>query len=482
MGIVELRDLSQARRYILQGFWLQRVVRPTAGRVKNILRWTLEIASAGHSLPPAGFVADLGHICFGVNSTGDSQDLIHIPNWPANLARSYEDHVLGKFYTDWTFERATDALRRYKERDRLKGLTYLIKQFRDRAGLGGVELSPAVIRGLLTTNPDDLLAQGYEDLSSEGPLPILIKAYEDLISAARRVGEVLSTEDVIALEQGTALADMGRYVAHRQILQLAARIESWLPHRPVRPLAGRKEVPTRVHDEDQYPVGGYTALATRGSIESLLQSQLAYMEEEQPDLFDMKYLRDELFYYSRDENQFFRRRRAFVFVIQPETVTARFKDAALPAQRIVFIAALMLTLIRRLEDWLGDDSLRFELLFVRSGDQQPLADEAKLFKILLRELCEREPPMAVVDYEHFSNLIDVRKHCERLVRTAQTHLLLIGPNVNTFEVEGAVTTHLIVNGPQPQLIDGNGEMSEFVTDDPFDQWIKAVVRVLQLWV
>ena len=80
---------------------------------------------------------------------------------------------------------------------------------------------------------------------------------------------------------------MGQYVALRQIRQTTAKFESRLPARPVRPLIGRKEVPTRIHDEDQYPVGGYTSLSTRGSIESLLQSQLAYMEKETPDLFDM---------------------------------------------------------------------------------------------------------------------------------------------------------------------------------------------------
>ena len=30
-------------------------------------------------------------------------------------------------------------------------------------------------------------------------------------------------------------------------------------------------------------------------------------------MFDIKFIRDELLYYSRDENQFLRRRRAFVF-------------------------------------------------------------------------------------------------------------------------------------------------------------------------
>ena len=129
-------------------------------------------------------------------------------------------------------------------------------------------------------------------------------------------------EDIEALEDRSALGDMGQYVALRQIRQTTAKLLARLPARPVRPLPNRREVPTRVLDEDQYPVGGYTSISTNGSIESLLHSQLAYIEDStgEPDLFDVKYTRDELFYYSRDENQFLRRRRTFVLALAPDLI------------------------------------------------------------------------------------------------------------------------------------------------------------------
>jgi hypothetical protein len=478
MASVELRDPSEAWRFLVAGLWLQRVARPTALRARAILEWALEISSAGNPLPPIGFVADLGYLAFGFDPTGDGRAPVHVPGWPPTLARSYEDHVLGKFYADWTFERATDALRRFHGRDRAKGLAYVAKQFRDRAGVGGVELSPAIIRGLLTANPADLLARGFEALETDGPVSVLIRQYEELVSAARRVAEVLGPEDVIALEQRTALADMGQYVAHRQILQITARMESRLPHHPVRSRVGRKEVPTRVFDEDQYPVGGYTSISTRGSTESLLHSQLAYMDEEKPDLFDVKYVRDELFFYSRDENQFLRRRRAFVFVFRPEAVAARFKDTELPAQRIVMLSAIVLALVRRLERWLSTDALRFELHFVKAGDKQPLAEEAELFAILLRELAER----GVAVIEQPAALPESRRHCQQLARTAQVDVLVVGPDAVLFDPEGAAVAHLVVNGPRPKVTDHEGAALAFDGDDAFDQWIEAAVRVLQFWV
>ena len=56
---------------------------------------------------------------------------LHVPGWPPALGRTYEDHVLGKLYADWTFERASDALRRYQGKDRARGLAYLVNQLYD---------------------------------------------------------------------------------------------------------------------------------------------------------------------------------------------------------------------------------------------------------------------------------------------------------------------------------------------------------------
>src|SRR5206468_6673496 len=109
-------------------------------------------------------------------------------------------------------------------------------------------------------------------------------------AAVRHSAEALAPEDVFELEHRTALAEFGERVALRQVLQAASRLEATLPARGIRPLDGRQEVPTRVLDEDTYPVGGFSSLSTRGSVESLLHSQLALMEAEgRPDLFDVKF-------------------------------------------------------------------------------------------------------------------------------------------------------------------------------------------------
>ncbi|HEX4610822.1 MAG TPA: hypothetical protein VH092_21710 [Urbifossiella sp.] len=476
----ELRDLDAARRFVAEGLWLQRAVKPTAATVRPALEWALEVAGGGHPLPPIGFVADLGHVALGADADHRPKEPLLVPGWPPTLARQYEDHVLGKLYADWAFERAGDAVRALVGPDRTRGVAYLVNQVRDRAGAGGVLLPPAVIRHLLSANPDELLARAWDDLSRDGPTDLNKHLVTDLVAAGRRLSEVLVKEDIAALEDRSALGDMGQYVALRQIRQITARLLARLPARPVRPLTGRKEVPTRIMDEDQYPVGGYTSISPRGSIESLLHSQLAFMESDssrEPDLFDVRFARDELFYYSRDENQFLRRRRVFAFVLLPDLVSARFKDPDLPVQRIVLVQSAVLAAITKLTDWLSTDAIRFEVLFVQDGERKPLADEAGLFELLLRESIARGDAAVM----HLPDRAAAARRLADHARKAQVHALVIGAKSMTLPVEVAVVNGLVVNGPRPSLrADDTTVILE--AEDALEQWQETVLRLLQLWV
>jgi hypothetical protein len=480
MNVVILRDPEEAQRFLLQGLWLQRAVPPTAVTVRHVLEWAMEITGGGQPLPPVGVVADLGHAAFGADQDARaSREPVTIPGLPPALMRTYEDHVLGKVYADWSFERASDAMRRFQGRDRARGLAYVVKQFRDRAGYGGVELSPGIIRSLLEVQPDDLLRRGWESLSSDGPMPLLIDLYDGLIAAARRMAEVLGLEDVIALEQRTALADMGQYVAHRQVLQVAGRHEAGLPRHKVKPLAGRREVPTRVLDEDTYPVGGFSSLSTKGTIESLLHSQLAFMEreaEERPDLFDVKYVRDELYYYARDENQFLRRRRAYLFCLYPDLVRSRFKDPDLPAQRIVFVLGLLLTAVRKLSEWLSTDALRFEFLLVQEKDAKPLAQEGALLEMLFREQIEN----GTVEIRHLAEAAG--PYADRRAQRSLCHVLTVSSGGMEVLTEVAASTSLTVAGPRPSVRIGYEEPVQPPGDDPVESWTATLEQLLMTWV
>jgi hypothetical protein len=476
----ELRDAGLARRYLLQGLWLQRARPPAAQAVRPALEWALEIAAGGRPLPPVGFVADLGHTALGADPAAPAgPEPLAAAGLPAGLARTYEDHVLGKVYGDGTFERAAAALRRFRGRERARGLAFLIDQFRQRAEVGGVHLSPALLKGLLAEPGEQLLAEGWESLGQDGLLPLLPELYESLIAGTRRLAEVLGPEDVFELEHGTALDELGQRVALRQVLQMADRLESALPrHRP-RPRGARREVPTRILEEDTYPVGGFASIATRGSVESLLHSQLAYMEDqERPDLFDVKFLRDELLYYARDENQFLRRRRTFVLAFFPDLAGARFKDAELPCQRIVLLLALVVAAVRRLAEWLSADALGFDLLFVADAEPGPLAPERALLQTLLREPIAR----GSVLLGGAASAAAADRHCALAARRSLVHALSLAAADRPLEAEGAEVTRLRLDGPRPAFACPDGPVALAEAEGPVEAWATALEALLRRWV
>ncbi len=484
MNTYELRNLDDARCFLCQGLWWQQTEAPTAATVRESLEWALQIAGGGLPLPPIGFLADLGHLAFRLDWQARTHRIpAKVPNLPIQLLRTYEDQVLGKIDGDWTFGRAADALRRYRDRDRGRGLAFVLNQFRERANFPGVHFSPGVIKHALDMSPEEVLNHGYETLRLDGPLPLLTDLYEGLIGTVRRAPEVLGQEDLFELEAGTALEDEGPRLARRQVLQAALDLEAALPRQRMVHFAKRKQdVATRILDDDTYPVGGFTSIANRGSIESLLHSQLAFMEPEgaeRPDLFDIKFLRDELLYYARDENQFYRRRQTFVFVFEADLITARFKDADLPYQRIVLILALVLVLVRKLSEWLSTDALSFQILFVGKAGDEPLRGERDLLQQLLREQLANN----TTAIHPTMPLPAIAEKCREWSRRSLCHGLLISTApAKPFEAAEVAVTRLCASGSRPQLAESGSELEAVEGDEALDAWGAALRMVLGWWV
>jgi vWA domain found in the FtsH ternary systems/N-terminal helical region fused to the FtsH ternary system vWA domain len=484
-----IRDSLAARRFLLQGLWWQRVQAPTGTTVRLILSWAKEVTSAGQPLPPIGFLADLGFLALSddldVRPGREAFANSPIPVSLAGMVGNYEDHVLGKLIADWTFGRASDALRRYaKGREQARGLAYLLNQFRERSRFPGVEIVPGVVNTALESQPEELLSEGYESIQVEGLDPIFERLYQGLLDSARRTPEILDAADVFDLEHRTALNEPSQRLAHRQVLKAAGSLEATLPRARIRPLARRMEVPTRILDEDTYPVGGFTSISNRGSIESLLHSQLAYMEPtgaDRPDLFDTLFLMDELLYYSRDENQFLRRRRNFVFVLSADLVDTRFKDPELPYQRGVMLLGLLFVLVRKLTEWLNTDALTFRFVFPpegrKDGGRAALATEWGLLETLLSEpikqgavILERVAPRELVSY------------CEHLTRRSMVHALVCGVEPSVLDAEEAVATRLQIRSAWPMLGDGTEEPEAVEGENALEAWGQALQGVIGRWI
>lgn len=509
---IELRDSTTARRFVLEGLLFQCVQPPALESLKTVLEWSLEAAVEGIPLPPIGVIADLGHLAFGKDpslseppttpeTAAAARELFPLP---AILIRQYEDFVLGKLDTDRSFDRAVDALCRYSDRrDRAKALAFFFRQLGQRAGSRGVLLSPAVIRNLARLDPEEILENAETNLIENGPLglddvapesleksnedqPTLLEfLYRDLVKQVRGMGDVLGVEDIFELEHGTAIAGFGQRVALRQVLKAVAEFEAALPSQPVRPIPRRQQVVTQIVDEDTYPVGGFSSISNRGSIESLLHSQLAYMEPgDRPDLFDIKFLRDELLYYSRDENQFLRRRRNFLFALFPDLAGSRIKDPSLPWQRIVLLMGLLVEAVKKLTDWLGEDALGFEFVFLdppepRAGKSDNLAEERELFEMLFREQIANH----TVQLSEAVSWNEFVEKCEHAARRGLCQATLVSTGGDhSIEIENALITQLQLDAPVPKIAIDNATTEALEAETPWDGWRASLERLLAAWV
>ena len=447
MAALEIRDPELARRHVLAGLWLSRNCAPAPQTAPRALDLLLALASEGHCVPPVGFLTDVAALVFGTHDAPPAISARELPGVEPGLVRRYEDYCLGKLYSDLAFERGSDALLRYPEEDRGRGLCYLVERLLWQTGFEGVTLNPAAIRSLRELPGEELLRQAWQTLAEsglgEGPAGQL----SALIDCIKNAGDLLSPADIFELERGTALAEFGQRLALRQVLRSAELLAGELPPKRPRLASRRRQVATRLLTEDAYPVGGFSSISTKGTIESLLHSQLVYLERgERPDLFDIKFVRDELLYYSRDENQFLRRRTTLLVVLAPDLVAARTKDVTLPYQRIVLTLGLLLALTAKLRDWLSDEALALHFVLPAVAGQRPLDDEQSLLELLLADQIELGTArVQCLPSDRLPQVIAVQNK-RSLVRA-----VVVAATEAPLPCDGARPLRLLVATPQPHL-------------------------------
>jgi hypothetical protein len=470
--MLELRDPAAARRHVLSGLWLSRTCAPSPQSVPRLLEWLLALASEGHGVPPVGFLADVATLVLGGHEAAPPIGARELPGVEPGLVRRYEDYCLGKLYGDMSFERGSDAVIRYADEDRGRGLCYLVERLLVQTGIAGIVLNPAAIRGLRELPPDDILRQAWQTLAETGLDAAASGQLSALIDCVKNAGDLLAPADVFELERGTALAEFGQRLALRQVLSAAELLAAGLPAKRPRLVARRRQVATRLLTEDAYPVGGFSSISTKGTIESLLHSQLVYLERgERPDLFDIKFVRDELLYYARDENQFLRRRTTLLVVLAPDLVAARTKDITLPYQRIVLTLGLLVALAARLRDWLTGEALELHFVLPDVAGTRPLADEQSLLELLLADEIELGAArVECLPLERLPRIIAARSK-RSLVRA-----VVVSATEALVRCDGTSPVRLLLAAPQPHLEEEGA--APFWSEEPGLAAWQAALRTL----
>jgi hypothetical protein len=292
---------------------------------------------------------------------------------------------------------------------------------------------------------------------------------------------LLAEADVFVLENLTVLSSLTQRLAIEQIVEVSEELIQNLPRR-MKPKFSKRagRTPTNIEDEDRYPIGGFSSIATFGSLENLVTSELIYMDEnsDDVDLFDMRYVEGELLYYTRDESVFIRSRRVVTFVFEPELVRARFKDQGMRWQRLVAAMGLLSAVVQKLSAWLAEEGLFFRVLFVQSNRDDPLEAERGLCRLLLREWIEKE--MAeVVEIDSTEAAV---ARAEEDARTAQADLVLFTMQTRPLEGLDKRVRAAFVNldEPSPVLWWNDRPAGSITTDaEPWSAWIAVSLELLQ---
>jgi hypothetical protein len=300
--------------------------------------------------------------------------------------------------------------------------------------------------------PGDVLEVGRAALHSPEPAGHLTDGLVLLAKAARRTRELLSDAEVFVVENIAALKGLGPRVALAQLAEVAQAVDEKLPSRVRGHAFEDGEAPTGLEEDSAYPVGGFSSIGTSGSLENLVTSELIYMEEGgaeplRPDLFDVRFVENELLYYTRDESVAVRKKRALVLVFDGSLARARVLDGGERYQRLVWALGSVTALVRKLSQWLDTEALRFELVFPAQRGEQPLAEEQGVLELLLREFRERGQ-LDVLGAEDTPSAVRRARDCHG----GRARVMLLAAKLPSgLEGTAAPDALIDVGGPRPQV-------------------------------
>ncbi len=397
MSIVLHRD--EAADWIAAGIAVARLLPPGAEAATRAGPWILATIEERLALPPVGVVADVGALLFGRSLDGLRGGGAAGIDDPAlaSAIRRYEDAVLGRLAADPRLVSAGFAVARLPAKMHAQAVGILVAGLLARLDYdAGVEVPPGTVRALTERTPRLTGQRGFAAIRDDAALRRrLVDGYSALVRCAQRARDLLGDADLFALENLTVLGSLTQRLAAADVLRAHEVIQAAVPRRVPRRRRKEGAAATKLEDESVYPVGGFASVSTSGSLENLVTSELIYMDPPAShgsaaiDLFDMRYVEGELLYYTRDDGIFVRQRRLVVIALDPDLARARVKDAGLPWQRIVITLAVLLVLVKKLVELLGDEALSVRVVFLDAAHDAVLREEMALTELLLREWREK---------------------------------------------------------------------------------------------
>jgi len=378
-------DAELTRACCAASWCLQRLARPDGEGPGS--EWVHAAVGELPTAPPFGVVVDVGMLLTRPDFDARAGWAIENPRLRAAVD-GYTEHVLGRLAGDPHLEDLRDVVATLDSRTVAETLAVVCDELLARLGFSD-GMPSAVARRVVALPREELLSDGVTALQDTPEVAeALAVMYEALAAGARRCGDLLAAADATLARHFEALRHRGDRMALQQIMAAAEAIEDGLPRKVKSRFKRAANVATRLEEESTYPVGGYASIATWGSIENMVSSELAYIEDGKTvDPFDVRWASGELLRYTRDEGIFVRGARTPTLLLGADLESCRFKDPGPGWQRMVIALGFAVAAVRRLAAWLDTTELTIRIV-VFSEDEQPLSKELALLELALAEWVE----------------------------------------------------------------------------------------------
>lgn len=383
---------SELPHALLAWEYLAGAAEPRQEAFSQGLVWLQARWAAGDEHLPLWLVRDLGYLLLRGSAFrfASAKDLGRWAPEERALRLSYEDRVLGRWALDPTVQAIHIELAGMPEAQRAPAVAHAVSLA--LAGpLAAVELLPAGnaahLRGLsLAPPPEEVDALGASlDAGWRG---WALAQFEACIHALSQ-GRLFRDEDIWEIAHHPQLPSESARLAMRELNGAAARIGKLSPSVALEIERRIKEVPVDIEASDAYPTGGFDAISTRGALENLVRTEVAYVgegaaEEGGIDLFDVRFVESELLFYTRDESPLLDAQRELVFVIA-HPAELRHKLPGTPNQGLILLEGLALALQADLVRVYGPTGSRLSLCLLAADaeDKAVAAEELALLRLAL---------------------------------------------------------------------------------------------------
>lgn len=352
---------------------------------------TLETASQlGRELPvipPLNWVADLSTLVHERRpELRQDKPALGIA---AGALRLYEDLLFERIIHQPDVQRLLQAVRTYAEADRVLAAASAICRLTQNLDYRGPGISPSTLRRLRQQTADHRTDFGIEPSREAATL---IWAF---VERLQQSSGLVKAQDLYEAESGLALVSHTQRLlavsSHQLLVQLNRELQRLRSQRS--PQSQLPASRSATAESSARATGGYQSIGTRGRMESLLGSELAYAEEDakqRPDLFDARLVRGETLFFQRDESLLQPIPPEFEIVWAPDIPTLQgLSRGGAEAPAVVQLLVLTAALGQAASHASGVVRRHGASIVIPDSVQRTMADELHALRLLLRESLRR---------------------------------------------------------------------------------------------